>query len=188
MQTTYRMLILAFTVLFASLPVAANAAGFTISANGEADNAMLPAAMGYDKTDSSGVRLCGGVNRAPGFSWANAPAKTVSYAILEVDPDGRGGLGVNHWVIYNIPGSASGISAAEIAAGKYTPGRGTGDLVGYRGPCPPPGDAPHHYIVQLFALDAPPDFPAGLDHDGVVAAMKGHTLGATTTIMRFQRL
>jgi hypothetical protein len=182
------MLILAFALLFASLPVAANAAGFVISANGQTDNAMLPAAMGFDKMDSSGARSCGGVNQAPGFSWANPPAKTTSYAILEVDPDGRAGLGVNHWVIYNIPGSASGISAADIAAGKYTPGRGTGDLVGYRGPCPPPGDAPHHYIVTLFALDAPPEFPTGLDHDGVVAAMKGHVLGATTTIMRFQRL
>jgi Raf kinase inhibitor-like YbhB/YbcL family protein len=186
MQTTYRMLILAFTVLFASLPVAANAAGFVISANGQADNAMLPAAMGFDKQDASG-KSCGGINQAPGFSWSNAPAKTTSYAILEVDPDGRGGLGVNHWVIYNIPGSATGISTADIAAGKYTPGRGTGDLVGYRGPCPPPGDAPHHYVVTLFALDSTPDFPAGLDHDGTMAAMKGHILAATTTVMRFQR-
>jgi Raf kinase inhibitor-like YbhB/YbcL family protein len=187
MQTTFRMLILAFTVLFASLPVAANAAGFVISANGEADNAMLPAAMGYDKLDSGGVRSCGGVNQAPGFSWANPPAKTTSYAILELDPDGRGGLGVSHWVIYNIPGSATGISTAEIAAGKYTPGRGSNDFVGYRGPCPPPGDAPHHYVVTLFALDSAPDFPTGLDRDGTLAAMKGHILGATTTIMRFQR-
>ena len=181
----YRMLVLAFAVLFASLPVAANAAGFVISANGMADNAMLSKDMGFDKASSEG-RPCGGVNRAPGFTWANPPDKTQSYAILEVDPDGRAGLGVNHWVIYNIPASATGINTAEIAAGKYTPGRGTGDLVGYRGPCPPLGDAPHHYIVTLFALDAPPAFPAGLDHDGVLAAMKGHVLGATTTIMRFQ--
>ncbi|HEV8022583.1 MAG TPA: YbhB/YbcL family Raf kinase inhibitor-like protein [Candidatus Lustribacter sp.] len=188
MNAPYRALILALAVLFASLPVAANAAGFVISANGIADNTLLPADMAFDKMDASNVRTCGGTNRAPGFSWANPPDKTASYAILEVDPDGRAGLGVNHWVIYNIPVSASGISAAEIAAGKYTPGRGTGDLVGYRGPCPPPGDSPHHYIVTLYALDTPATLPAGLDHDGVVAAMKGHVLGATTTIFRFQRM
>ena len=188
MHTTHRMLILAFAVLFASLPVAANAAGFVISTNGEADNALLSADMGYDKMDASGVHSCGGVNKAPGFSWAKPPDKTQSYAILEVDPDGRGGLGVNHWVIYNIPVSATGITTADIAAGKYTPGRGPGDFVGYRAPCPPSGDAPHHYIVQLLALDAPPTLPAGLDHDGVVAAIKGHILGATSTIMRFQRM
>jgi Raf kinase inhibitor-like YbhB/YbcL family protein len=165
--------------------MAAQAAGFAISADGLPDNALLPKADAFDKASSEG-RPCGGTNHAPGFSWVNPPAKTQSYAILEVDPDGRGGLGVNHWVIYNIPASATGIGSDEIAAGKYTPGRGTGDLVGYRGPCPPVGDAPHHYVVTLFALDAPPAFPAGLDHDGVLAAAKGHILGATTTIMRFQ--
>jgi Raf kinase inhibitor-like YbhB/YbcL family protein len=187
MKTTYRMLILAFAVLFTSLPVAANAAGFVVSTNGVTDNTLMTAEYGYDKMDSSNVRSCGGTNKAPGFSWANPPPKTESYAILEVDPDGRGGLGVNHWVIYNIPGSAAGINTADIAAAKYTPGRGTNDLVGYRGPCPPPGDAPHHYVVTLFALDAPASFPAGLDHDGFLAAAKGHILGATTTIFRFAR-
>jgi Raf kinase inhibitor-like YbhB/YbcL family protein len=187
MQTTYRMLILALAVLFMSLPVAANAAGFVISANGMADDAMLTPDMAFDQMDASNVRSCGGVNKGPTLAWANPPAKTESYAILEVDPDGRAGLGVNHWVIYNIPVSASGISTADIAAGKYTTGRGTGDLTRYRGPCPPPGDSPHHYIFTLFALDAPPAMAPGLDHDGVVAAMKGHVLGATTTILRFER-
>ncbi len=180
-----RVLALAVAMLAIGLPQAANAAGFMISANGMADNAMLPKAGAYDKASAEG-RPCGGVNHAPGFSWVNPPANTQSFAILEVDPDGRGGLGVNHWVIYNIPASATSISSDEIAAGKYTPGRGTGDLVGYRGPCPPLGDAPHHYVVTLFAFDAPPTLAPGLDHDGVLAAMKGHILGATTTIMRYQ--
>jgi Raf kinase inhibitor-like YbhB/YbcL family protein len=186
MQTPNRMLVLAVALVLASLPLTANAAAFTISANGLADDALLPADMGFDKPDANNVS-CGGTNKAPGFSWANPPDNTQSYAILEVDPDGARGLGVNHWVLYNIPASATGISAAEIAAGKDTPGRGTNDFIGYRAPCPPVGGGPHHYIVTLFALDAPPSMPAGLDHDGVVAAMKGHVLGATTTIMRFQR-
>jgi hypothetical protein len=42
--------------------------------------------------------------------------------------------------------------------------------------------------VTLFAVDAPTAFPAGLDHDGVVAAMKGHVLGATSAIFRLQRM
>jgi hypothetical protein len=29
---------------------------------------------------------------------------------------------------------------------------------------------------------------AGLDHDGVLAAIKGHILGTTTTVFRFQRM
>jgi Raf kinase inhibitor-like YbhB/YbcL family protein len=188
MQTSYRLLAGAFAVLLATLPLSApaQAAGFVISANGMADNQMLTKEGGSNTMSSDGVRPCGGLNKAPGFTWANPPAKTVSYAILEEDPDGRAGLGVHHWVHYNIPVSATSFNTADIAANKYTPGKATGDILGYRGPCPPLGDSPHHYIVTLFALDAPPTFPPGLDHDGVVAAIKGHVLAATTTIMRFQ--
>jgi Raf kinase inhibitor-like YbhB/YbcL family protein len=181
-----RLLVLTFALLLAGAPTAVFAAGFSISANGLADDGMLTKDMAYDKTSSDGGRPCGGVNRAPGFTWMNAPANTQSFAILEVDPDGRTGLGVNHWVLYNIPGTIASISTADIAAAKYTPGRGTGDLVGYRGPCPPAADAAHHFIVTIYALDVPPTLPAGLDRDGVMAAMKGHLLGATTTIMRYQ--
>jgi Raf kinase inhibitor-like YbhB/YbcL family protein len=186
MKIAFRLLICTVTVLFASAPIAANAAAFVVSSNGLADNAMMPAEMGASTPDANKVS-CGGTDKAAGLSWANPPDKTQSYALLEVDPDGRAGLGVNHWVVYNIPVSATGINTAEIAAGKYTPGKATGDVVGYRAPCPPVGGGPHHYIFTLFALDAPPALPAGLDHDGAVAAMKGHVLGATTTILRFQR-
>jgi Raf kinase inhibitor-like YbhB/YbcL family protein len=186
MNTTSRTLVLAFAVVFASLPLAASAAEFTLAANGMADDAMIPNEMGFNKTDAKGVS-CGGVNRAPTLAWSNAPANTQSYAILEVDPGGASGAGVNHWVVYNIPASASGISSAEVAAGKYSPGRGAGDLVGYRGPCPPVGDAPHHYLFTLIALDLPPTLAAGLDHDGLLAAMKGHVLGTTTLVERYQR-
>lgn len=102
------------------------------------------------------------------------------------DPDGRAGLGVSHWVLYNVPGTVNALSSAEIAAKKYTVGRGTGDLVGYRGPCPPHGDAPHHYILTIYALDLAPTLPSGLDRDGLFKAMAGHIKGATTTVMRFQ--
>jgi Raf kinase inhibitor-like YbhB/YbcL family protein len=187
MITPSRLLVFGFALLFASLPAAANAAGFAITAAGMADDAVMATDMAFNKADGKGVP-CGGTNRAPSLTWSGAPANTASYAILEVDPGGAGGAGVNHWVIYNIPASATGISGAEVADGKYTPGRGSGDLVGYRGPCPPIGDLPHHYVFTLLALDAPPTFAAGLDHDGLLAAMKGHVLGTTSLVTRFQRM
>ena len=187
MKILSRMLVLAFAVLFTSVPLAASAAPFVVSTNGYADNSLLPAEMAFDKNDAGG-KPCGGVNKGPGWTWSGASEKTVSYALLLVDPGGAGGAGVNHWVLYNIPASVTSISTADIAAAKYTPGKGTGDLVGYRGPCPGIGDAPHHYDLLVLALDAPPAFPAGLDKDGLIAAMKGHVLGVTTTTFRFQRL
>jgi Raf kinase inhibitor-like YbhB/YbcL family protein len=186
MKTLVRSFIAAFVLLFASLPLAAGAAGFELTAAGMADDAQWPADMAFAGQDA-GKNPCGGTNRAPTLSWSGAPAAAQSFAILEVDPQGQGGLGVNHWVLYNIAPSATGITSAEIAAGKYTPGRGTNDLVGYRGPCPPKGDTPHHYIFTLMALDLAPSLPAGLDHDGVLAAVKGHVLGTSTAVFRFAR-
>jgi len=186
MKKRFGMLVVACALLLWGLPQAANAAPFTVSITGFADNAILTTDMAYDKSDAGG-HPCGGVNEAPGLSWANPPERTASYAIIIVDPGGAGGSGVYHLVTYNIPASATGISAADVAAAKYTPGHITGGLIGYRGPCPGVGDAPHHYDVILFALDTLPQFPPDLDRDGLLAAMKGHVLGATTTSFRFQR-
>ena len=187
MKKCPRMLVLAVAVLFMSLPSTVNAAQFVVVTNGYNDNAILPVEMGWDKNDAAG-NSCRGKNTAPGWSWLGASDKAQSFAILIVDPGGAGGAGVNHWVVYNIPGTATGISTADIAAAKYSQGRGTADFVGYRGPCPGIGDAAHHYVVILFALDAPPSLPPNLDHDGLLAAMKGHIIAVTTTSFRFQRL
>ena len=46
---------------------------------------------------------CVGENVSPPLAWANLPAGTKSYALLMIDPEGRGGLGVIHWVAYGIP-------------------------------------------------------------------------------------
>jgi hypothetical protein len=40
--------------------------------------------------------------------------------------------------------------------------------------------------IAIGALDTPPALPAGLNRDGVFAAMRGHLLDATTTIMKYQ--
>jgi hypothetical protein len=57
-------------------------------------------------------------------------------------------------------------------------GRTSRGSVGYFGPKPPVGDPPHHYHVQVFALDSKLDVPAGADRDQVLAAMQGHVVGA----------
>ena len=49
--------------------------------------------------------------------------------------------------------------------------------VGYFGPRPPVGDAPHHYAIQVFALDRPLDILPGSDRDTLLEAMRGHVIG-----------
>eukprot|EP01036_Dinobryon_divergens_P059663 gene59663-79595_t len=60
-----------------------------------ADNGTIPA-------EHAGAGECGGKNISPPVAWSNLPPKTRSVAVLVFDPDGAAGLGVSHWVAYNI--------------------------------------------------------------------------------------
>src|SRR4051812_5298095 len=50
---------------------------------------------------------CIGENVSPPLAWSNVPAGTRSFALVMTDPEGRGGLGVNHWVAYGIPANVT---------------------------------------------------------------------------------
>lgn len=66
-------------------------------------------------------------------------------------------------------------------------GPNSSGALGYRGPRPPAGDPPHHYHVQLFALDRVLDLPLGADRDHVLAAARGHVLARGELVGTFQR-
>lgn len=99
---------------------------------------------------------CTGQNISPALEWSNPPAGTKSFAVTIYDPDAPTGSGWWHWVMYNIPASTTSL-AAGAGNGRNAPrgsAQGTTDFGtrGYGGPCPPPGDAPHHYHIKVFAL------------------------------------
>ena len=50
---------------------------------------------------------CVGENVSPPLAWTNVPAGTKSFAFLVYDQGGRNGLGVVHWVAYNVPATVS---------------------------------------------------------------------------------
>ncbi|MGA2392673.1 MAG: YbhB/YbcL family Raf kinase inhibitor-like protein [Candidatus Lustribacter sp.] len=162
-------------ILFGAAATAADAA-FGLSADGLADNALL--------AQSAGCERDGGTNQAPTFSWNGPPAGTRSFALVGTDPDGGKGKGAIHVLIYNIPATATTLTGAQIAAHAYAAGALGAGVAGFRGPCPPAGDAPHHYIVTIYALGVA-TLPPNLDHDALMQAMAGHSLDATTTILRY---
>jgi hypothetical protein len=102
---------------------------------------------------------CTGDNVSPAISWSGAPAATKSFAVTVYDPDAPTGSGWWHWVVYNIPaGTTSLAKGAGDPAKKLAPegaiqSRTDFGAPGYGGPCPPPGDKPHRYIVTVFAVD-----------------------------------
>jgi len=131
---------------------------------------------------------CGGQNVSPALQWRNAPAGARSFAITIFDPDGAKGLGVVHWIMYGIPPSTTSLTAGgEPPAGAHL-GLNVSGQAAYRGPCPPIGEIPHHYLVQIYALDLAPDaLAAGLTRDALHAAIKNHVLANTSTVVRFGR-
>lgn len=121
---------------------------------------------------------CAGQNISPTLQWSNPPAGTKSFAVTAYDPDAPTGSGWWHWVMYNIPAATTGLPAGA-GNGRNAPrgsAQGTTDFgtKGYGGPCPPVGDAPHHYIFTLFALKVDRlDLPGN-----ATAAMVGYNLNA----------
>jgi Raf kinase inhibitor-like YbhB/YbcL family protein len=130
---------------------------------------------------------CVGENVSPPLAWSNPPDGAKSFALIMFDPEGRGGLGVVHWVAYGIPASVTGFAEGEVSqpSDKYVGGKSTPGLAAYFGPCTPPGDW-HHYTFTLIAtdLDAKALQP-GMTRDELYTALTGHTKGAAGLIGRF---
>jgi Raf kinase inhibitor-like YbhB/YbcL family protein len=125
------------------------------------------------------VYTCQGDDVSPPLSWRGVPPQAKSLALVVEDPDAPDPAAPRttwiHWVLYDIPPTASAlpkaVSAAALPKGTRQ-GRNDWKRTGYGGPCPPIGR--HRYFFRLYALDVvlPPLRPptrASLDQ-----AMAGH--------------
>ena len=95
---------------------------------------------------------CSGENQSPELHWTNAPSDAKSFAITLYDPDAPTGSGFWHWVVVDIPANTTKINRGQAIAGSLSSMNDTG-ASGYQGPCPPEGDAPHRYIITIYALN-----------------------------------
>ena len=177
---------IAAAVLSTALGVHA-AEPFSLTSSTFKDGTMLATKnAGNIKTNPN----CIGENISPPLSWSNVPAGTKSFALLMFDPEGRGGLGVSHWVAYGIPASTTAFAEGTVSqlSDKYVGGKGTAGMGHYLGPCTPPGTGMHHYTFTLIATDLEPgDLPAGLTREELFAKLTGHTKGAAGLVGLFGR-
>ena len=131
---------------------------------------------------------CDGNDVSPVFSWSDAPKDTKSFALIMDDPDAPSGT-FTHWVLYGIPANTQqlpeGVPTDEQTnAGRQ--GRNGFGRTGYGGPCPPPG-RPHRYFFKLYALNSDLNLKAGASRNELESAMKGHVIGHTELMGRYQR-
>lgn len=102
---------------------------------------------------------CNGENISPQLYWENYPAGTKSFAVTIFDKDAPTGSGWWHWVVFDIPVSATELKsgAGDVALKLAPPGsiQSITDFKtnGYGGPCPPQGSGAHQYIMTVHALN-----------------------------------
>ena len=131
---------------------------------------------------------CDGDDISPPLSCSDAPETTKSFALISDDPDAPVGTWV-HWVIYNIPGSSSGLNegipADKTLSDGSIQGSNSWKKIGYGGPCPPGGT--HRYYFKLYALDTELDLGPGASKKELERAMKGHVVTEDQLMGRFSR-
>ena len=143
------------------------------------------------------TQAAGPMSPSPELKWSQVPMGTQSFVLLMHDPEPvlmkSSKMDVTHWLIWNIPATATGLPEG-VAAGDRSDGSRQVSLRsnGYMGPGAPPGPF-HHYTFELYALDIKLDVPQGTPQqaadtrNAVVNAMDGHVLGKAVLVGRFHR-
>jgi Raf kinase inhibitor-like YbhB/YbcL family protein len=134
---------------------------------------------------------------SPELKWSQVPPGTQSFVLLMHDPEpvlNKGSkMDITHWLIWNIPGTATGLPEG-VAQGELPDGSRQVSLRSnaYMGPGAPAGPY-HHYTFELYALDTKLEVAQGTPQQAadtrtaVVNAMDGHVLGKAMLVARFHR-
>jgi Raf kinase inhibitor-like YbhB/YbcL family protein len=95
---------------------------------------------------------CDGADLPIPLRWSGVPASATALKLVMRDIDAPGGNFI-HWSVERIPPTVTHIGGGASLPLDAIAGRNSFGSAGYRGPCPPRGDHPHHYVVTLIALN-----------------------------------
>lgn len=126
---------------------------------------------------------------SPELIWNNAPAGTVSFALIVHDLDAATDKTSEdhlHWGIFNIPASVHSLAEGQPNVPQLPDGsiqiKSSAPFVdGYRGPAFR-GVSYHHYAFELYALDT--KLPLGPDatRPDMLKAMSGHIISQAADV------
>ncbi|HWJ15971.1 MAG TPA: YbhB/YbcL family Raf kinase inhibitor-like protein [Gemmatimonadaceae bacterium] len=139
---------------------------------------------------------------SPELKWTNVPAGTVTFVVNMLDPDvsvQRTTDTQPHWIVWNIPGTATGLPEGVKPGGDLPDGSHQISASGpqYRGPGAAATGPLHHYTFEVYALDTKLDVIASTatqvinaaleTRASVMKAMNGHVLGKAVYVGLFKR-
>jgi len=147
-----------------------------------ADGAIVPAK--YSNAGGSTM---------PAFKITNIPMGTVSFAVIfhDIEPVvGNPPGDVLHAMFWNVPAASAGWSegpqdGSKMPAGTVMGNNITGKPI-YMGPGAPAGPRYHHYIFEVYALNANLDLPPASTREAFYAAMVGKVVGKAAYVGRFR--
>ena len=187
---TRTLLLLSLMILIVASAAMAQGAGQGRGGRGGGGGGIVTLAVSSTSFPDGGeipAKYTGGQGVSPQLSWSGAPAATMSYVLIMHDTDAAipaGSLNndISHWVVWNIPASATSIPEG----GPVPSGANQYSLRGpqYMGPAPPAGHPYHHYIFTVYALNSALDVPAGATRADVEKAMEGKIIARGTYVGR----
>ena len=170
--------------VLAQAPKAPPRPGLALTTTAFPDGGEVPAK--YTQSDPNPV--------SPKLEWTNVPQGTVTFALILHDPDvaiQKKTGDVLHWMIFNIPGTATSLPEGMPATASMPDGaiqaKNLRGAVGFMGPGAGAAGPDHHYTFELFALDTKLDLGPDASRADVLAAMEGHILGKGVLVGRFHR-
>lgn len=134
---------------------------------------------------------------SPPLAWSGAPDSVRSYLLVVHDADAAVGDGTDdvlHWLVWNIPGTATslpeGVPSGAIMAGGARQVSVSGPY--YRGPAAPSTGPAHHYVFELYALDipltqAPTALPPANTRAALMTAIAGHVRAKGVLVGLYRR-
>ena len=157
------------------------APAMTLTVSGFPDGGDVPV-----KFSQAAPGVATGEGLSPAISWENVPAGTQSFVLNMRDMDVARNKTTDdqaHWVVWNLPATTTGLPEGVPKGPKLATGAfqisATGQM--YRGPGAGANGPKHHYMFEIYALDAAIDVQPTADafetRANVMKAMQGHILG-----------
>ena len=158
----------------------------TVTSTAWADGGQIP-----KKYTQAGEQL------SPPLTWSNVPEGVQSFVLIARDLDAAVGQGTDdmlHWMLWNIPAATRSLAEGMPQGSSLPDGTRQMSVSGpyYRGPGAPAAGPAHHYVFELYALDAPINVPAvgespAETRAAVLAAMAGHVRAKGVYVGLFKR-
>lgn len=129
-----------------------------------------------DFEDFPEIYTCKGSNRSPPIQVEGLLPDIKSLAILATTSPEEGPAKVA-WVLWNLPPVSlipEGFPGEEVVESPLPAVQGTNDFgsIGYRGPCPKPGEG-EAYLFRVYALDIDLGLAPGATWEEMIRAVRG---------------